>query len=41
MVTMEPFLRIAFNAFDVGVLPPLTNAPFCAIKMKESLSTGQ
>ncbi|XP_029550321.1 protein kinase C delta type isoform X1 [Salmo trutta] len=36
---MEPFLRIAFNAFDVGVLPPLTNAPFCAIKMKESLST--
>uniref|UniRef100_A0A673ZNZ3 Protein kinase C n=1 Tax=Salmo trutta TaxID=8032 RepID=A0A673ZNZ3_SALTR len=39
VVTMEPFLRIAFNAFDVGVLPPLTNAPFCAIKMKESLST--
>uniref|UniRef100_A0A4W5NSD2 Protein kinase C n=1 Tax=Hucho hucho TaxID=62062 RepID=A0A4W5NSD2_9TELE len=36
---MEPFLRITFNAFDVGVLPPLTNAPFCAIKMKESLST--
>uniref|UniRef100_A0A8K9UNE6 Protein kinase C n=1 Tax=Oncorhynchus mykiss TaxID=8022 RepID=A0A8K9UNE6_ONCMY len=36
---MEPFLRIAFNAFDVGVLPPLTNDPFCAIKMKESLST--
>uniref|UniRef100_A0A8C7GHX6 Protein kinase C n=1 Tax=Oncorhynchus kisutch TaxID=8019 RepID=A0A8C7GHX6_ONCKI len=36
---MEPFLRIAFNAFDVGVLPPPTNDPFCAIKMKESLST--
>ncbi|XP_013988869.1 protein kinase C delta type isoform X2 [Salmo salar] len=36
---MSPFLRIAFNAFDVGVLPPLTDAPFCAIKMKESLST--
>uniref|UniRef100_A0AAZ3PM64 Protein kinase C n=1 Tax=Oncorhynchus tshawytscha TaxID=74940 RepID=A0AAZ3PM64_ONCTS len=36
---MEPFLRIAFNAFDVGVLPPSTNDPFCAIKMKESLST--
>ncbi|CAB1314812.1 unnamed protein product [Coregonus sp. 'balchen'] len=36
---MEPFLRIAFNAFDVGVLPPLTNTPFCAIKMKESFIT--
>ncbi|XP_023850004.1 protein kinase C delta type [Salvelinus sp. IW2-2015] len=36
---MSPFLRITFNAFDVGVLPPLTDAPFCAIKMKESLST--
>uniref|UniRef100_A0A674DQP6 Protein kinase C n=1 Tax=Salmo trutta TaxID=8032 RepID=A0A674DQP6_SALTR len=36
---MSPFLRIAFNAFDVGILPPLTDAPFCAIKMKESLST--
>uniref|UniRef100_A0A8K9WRC9 Protein kinase C n=1 Tax=Oncorhynchus mykiss TaxID=8022 RepID=A0A8K9WRC9_ONCMY len=38
---MSPFLRIAFNAFDVGVLPPLTDAPFCAIKMKESLSTDR
>ncbi|XP_041743605.1 protein kinase C delta type-like [Coregonus clupeaformis] len=36
---MSPFLRIAFNAFDAGVLSPLTDAPFCAIKMKESLST--
>uniref|UniRef100_A0A3P8YKR2 Protein kinase C n=1 Tax=Esox lucius TaxID=8010 RepID=A0A3P8YKR2_ESOLU len=36
---MAPFLRISFNAFDVGVLPPLTDAPFCAVKMKESLST--
>ncbi|KAM9536693.1 protein kinase C delta type-like isoform 1-T4 [Salvelinus alpinus] len=36
---MSPFLRITFNAFDLGVLPPLTDAPFCAIKMKESLST--
>lgn len=37
---MAPFLRIAFNDFNLGSLPPLTDAPFCAIKMKESLSTG-
>ncbi|XP_048873066.1 protein kinase C delta type-like isoform X2 [Brienomyrus brachyistius] len=36
---MPPFLRIAFNAFDLGALPPLTDPPFCAIKMKESLNT--
>uniref|UniRef100_A0A3B3QVE2 Protein kinase C n=1 Tax=Paramormyrops kingsleyae TaxID=1676925 RepID=A0A3B3QVE2_9TELE len=36
---MSPFLRIAFNAFDLGALPPLTDPPFCAIKMKESLNT--
>ncbi|XP_076012709.1 protein kinase C delta type-like [Genypterus blacodes] len=36
---MAPFLRIAFNAYDVGALPPLTTPPICAIKMKESIST--
>ncbi|CAJ1051418.1 protein kinase C delta type-like [Xyrichtys novacula] len=36
---MAPFLRIAFNAYDVGVLPPLTVPPICAIKMKESVNT--
>lgn len=37
---MAPFLRIAFNAYDVGELPPLSEPPFCAIRMKESVSTG-
>ncbi|KAJ8361129.1 hypothetical protein SKAU_G00176540 [Synaphobranchus kaupii] len=36
---MAPFLRIAFNAFDLGALPPVPEQPFCAIKMKESLNT--
>uniref|UniRef100_A0AAR2LFK8 Protein kinase C n=1 Tax=Pygocentrus nattereri TaxID=42514 RepID=A0AAR2LFK8_PYGNA len=36
---MAPFLRIAFNDFNLGSLPPLAEQPFCAIKMKESLST--
>ncbi|XP_035242779.1 protein kinase C delta type-like isoform X1 [Anguilla anguilla] len=36
---MAPFLRIAFNAFDLGALPPPPEQPFCAIKMKESLNT--
>ncbi|XP_076870653.1 protein kinase C, delta a isoform X1 [Brachyhypopomus gauderio] len=36
---MAPFLRIAFNAYDLGALSPMTEAPFCAVKMKESLST--
>ncbi|XP_051767597.1 protein kinase C, delta b [Ctenopharyngodon idella] len=36
---MAPFLRIAFNEFNLGDLPPMTEEPFCAIKMKESLST--
>ncbi|KAL4656001.1 protein kinase C delta type-like [Arapaima gigas] len=36
---MAPFLRIAFNDFDLGALPTLSESPFCAIKMKESLST--
>ncbi|XP_018612239.1 protein kinase C delta type-like [Scleropages formosus] len=38
---MPPFLRIAFNAFDLGALPPLPDPPFCAIKMKESISTDR
>ncbi|KAK6480833.1 protein kinase C delta type isoform X3 [Huso huso] len=37
---MAPFLRISFNNFDLGPLPQLTDPPFCAIKMKESLSTA-
>lgn len=37
---MAPFLRIAFNAYDVGVLPGLSEPPICAIKMKESVNTG-
>ncbi|XP_041080850.1 protein kinase C delta type-like isoform X2 [Polyodon spathula] len=36
---MGPFLRISFNNFDLGPLPQLTDPPFCAVKMKESLST--
>ncbi|XP_077059263.1 protein kinase C, delta b [Siphateles boraxobius] len=36
---MAPFLRIAFNEFNLGDLPPMPEQPFCAIKMKESLST--
>uniref|UniRef100_A0AAQ4QCQ3 Protein kinase C n=1 Tax=Gasterosteus aculeatus aculeatus TaxID=481459 RepID=A0AAQ4QCQ3_GASAC len=36
---MAPFLRIAFNAYDVGVLPGLSEPPICAIKMKESVNT--
>lgn len=40
MVTMAPFLRIGFSAYDVGVLPSLSDPPICAIKMKESVNTG-
>uniref|UniRef100_A0A8C8HEQ6 Protein kinase C n=1 Tax=Oncorhynchus tshawytscha TaxID=74940 RepID=A0A8C8HEQ6_ONCTS len=38
---MAPFLRIAFNSYDLGVLSPLapSDPPFCAIKMKEALTT--
>uniref|UniRef100_A0A672YUX7 Protein kinase C n=1 Tax=Sphaeramia orbicularis TaxID=375764 RepID=A0A672YUX7_9TELE len=36
---MAPFLRIAFNSYDLGILPPLPDPPFCAIKMKEALTT--
>uniref|UniRef100_A0A665V7I9 Protein kinase C n=1 Tax=Echeneis naucrates TaxID=173247 RepID=A0A665V7I9_ECHNA len=36
---MAPFLRITFNSYDLGILPPLADPPFCAIKMKEALTT--
>uniref|UniRef100_A0A6Q2X7U7 Protein kinase C n=1 Tax=Esox lucius TaxID=8010 RepID=A0A6Q2X7U7_ESOLU len=38
---MAPFLRISFNSYDLGVLSPLapSEPPFCAIKMKEALTT--
>ncbi|XP_019942530.2 protein kinase C delta type-like [Paralichthys olivaceus] len=36
---MAPFLRISLNAHDLCVLPPQTDLPICAIKMKESVST--
>ncbi|TRZ03469.1 hypothetical protein DNTS_034536, partial [Danionella cerebrum] len=36
---MAPFLRIAFNEVNPGDLPPMTETPFCAVKMKESLNT--
>uniref|UniRef100_A0A671R0A9 Protein kinase C delta type n=1 Tax=Sinocyclocheilus anshuiensis TaxID=1608454 RepID=A0A671R0A9_9TELE len=38
-VAMAPFLRIAFNAYDLGTFSPMAEAPFCAVKMKEALST--
>uniref|UniRef100_G3N6T3 Protein kinase C n=1 Tax=Gasterosteus aculeatus aculeatus TaxID=481459 RepID=G3N6T3_GASAC len=38
---MAPFLRIAFNSYDLGVMSPLVDPPFCAIKMKEALTTGE
>ncbi|XP_051568600.1 protein kinase C delta type-like [Myxocyprinus asiaticus] len=36
---MAPFLRIEFNAYDLGTFSPMAEAPFCAVKMKEALST--
>ncbi|XP_051931530.1 protein kinase C delta type-like [Hippocampus zosterae] len=36
---MAPFLRIAFNTYDMGELAPPSEPPFCAIKMKESVTT--
>uniref|UniRef100_A0A673JD05 Protein kinase C n=1 Tax=Sinocyclocheilus rhinocerous TaxID=307959 RepID=A0A673JD05_9TELE len=36
---MAPFLRITFNAYDLGTFSPMAEAPFCAVKMKEALST--
>ncbi|KAM9326439.1 protein kinase C delta type [Gastrophryne carolinensis] len=38
---MAPFLRIAFNSFELGPMPDNSDAcqPFCAVKVKESLTT--
>ncbi|XP_032996631.1 protein kinase C delta type [Lacerta agilis] len=38
---MAPFLRISFNSFELGPLPNQAEQlqPFCAIKMKEALTT--
>ncbi|XP_039627237.1 protein kinase C delta type-like isoform X1 [Polypterus senegalus] len=38
---MAPFLRITFSAFDLGTLQQVNemSPPFCAVKMKESLTT--
>ncbi|XP_064352503.1 protein kinase C delta type isoform X1 [Camelus dromedarius] len=38
---MAPFLRIAFNSYELGSLQTEDEAsqPFCAVKMKEALST--
>nr|XP_017199365.2 protein kinase C delta type isoform X1 [Oryctolagus cuniculus]XP_017199367.2 protein kinase C delta type isoform X1 [Oryctolagus cuniculus]XP_051708294.1 protein kinase C delta type isoform X1 [Oryctolagus cuniculus] len=38
---MAPFLRISFNSYELGSLQveDETNQPFCAVKMKEALST--
>lgn len=40
---MAPFLRISFNSYELGSLEPTDEAsqPFCAVKMKEALSTGR
>lgn len=38
---MAPFLRIAFSSYELGVLPQLADPPFCAIKLKEALTTGE
>lgn len=40
---MAPFLRIAFNSYELGSLQAAdeANPPFCAVKMKEALSTGR
>lgn len=39
---MAPFLRIAFNSYELGSLQAAgePGQPFCAVKMKEALSTG-
>ncbi|XP_073405716.1 protein kinase C delta type isoform X3 [Dendrobates tinctorius] len=38
---MAPFLRIAFNSFELGPMPGQSEQcqPFCAVKVKESLPT--
>ncbi|XP_023476051.1 protein kinase C delta type isoform X4 [Equus asinus] len=40
---MAPFLRIAFNSYELGSLQAEDEAsqPFCAVKMKEALSTDR
>ncbi|TVK90570.1 Protein kinase C delta type [Bagarius yarrelli] len=38
---MAPFLRITFNAYEFAALSPVAEAPFCAVKIKESLSTDR
>ncbi|XP_046523757.1 protein kinase C delta type isoform X3 [Equus quagga] len=40
---MAPFLRIAFNSYELGSLQAEdeANQPFCAVKMKEALSTDR
>ncbi|XP_037535176.1 protein kinase C delta type-like [Nematolebias whitei] len=36
---MAPFLRIYLNTFEMGSLPALTEAPICAIRIKEAVTT--
>ncbi|XP_068951578.1 protein kinase C delta type [Petaurus breviceps papuanus] len=40
---MAPFLRISFNSYELGSLqsPEENCQPFCAVKMKESLTTDR
>ncbi|XP_040263020.1 protein kinase C delta type isoform X2 [Bufo bufo] len=40
---MAPFLRIAFNSFELGPMPAQSEQyqPFCAVKVKESLTTDR
>lgn len=40
---MAPFLRISFNSYELGSLKTADEAsqPFCAVRMKEALSTGR
>lgn len=39
---MAPFLRISFNSYELGSLQAEDEGsqPFCAVKMKEALTTG-
>ncbi|XP_030584590.1 protein kinase C delta type-like isoform X2 [Archocentrus centrarchus] len=36
---MAPFLRITLNNYDMSALPPFSDPPICAIRMKESIDT--
>ncbi|KAM4740183.1 LOW QUALITY PROTEIN: protein kinase C delta type-like [Anableps anableps] len=36
---MAPFLRITLQSYDMGSLPQMDASPFCAIRIKESVST--